>query len=159
MTLLKINGIWQLQNLSKRASGKNPIVRKVGSDATPTFLRKFRARPRLRRLVAKEPKRYPEGIQSLRAALMKGQLDKARARPSLRSEKDRRAALKNQRLERARSQITSRSGNAQEPSAPRNAPLRKTRKSKSTVTSSVEISTASNLELMRKSKPIVQHQC
>ena len=182
MTLLKIDEL-QLQILPKRASGKDPVVRRVGCDGPLGYLRKFRARPRIRSFVAKELKRYPEGTQSLRDALMKGQLDKARARRSLRSEIDHRAALKNQRLDKAkarrslrseidqrdvlktqrldkaRSQITSRSEKAQKPSAPLKPPLGKTRRSKRSITSSIEMSTASNLELTRKSKPIVQHQC
>ena len=109
--------------------------------------------------MAKESELYPEGTQTLRATLMKGQLDKAKAGHNLRSEKDQRAALKTQRLDKARSSVASRSGNAQKPSAPLEAPLGKTRKSKRSVTSSIEMSTASNLELMRKSKLIVQHQC
>ena len=159
MTLLKIDGFKQLQILPKRASRKDPVVRKVKSDRPSFILRKFRARPRLRRFVAMDSKRYPEGIKSLRAALMKGQLDKAGARHSLRSEKDQRVALKNQRLENARSRIVSHSGKAQKTSAPLKAPLGKTRTSKLSMTSSIEMSTASNLELTRKSKPIVQHQC
>lgn len=159
MTLLKIDGHWQLQISPKRASAKNPIVRKIGSDHPPKFVRKLLTRTRLRWFVAKESKRYPEGIQSLRAALMKGQLDKAKARSSLRSEKDQRAALKDQRLDKARSRIASRSGNAQKPGAPPEAPLRKPRKSRGSMTSPIEMSTASDLELMRKFKPIVQHQC
>ena len=158
-------------------------MRRVGSDGPLVYLRKFRARPRIKSFMAKEPKRYPEGIQSLRAALMKGQLnkartrrslrseidhratlknqrpDKARARRSLRSEVDQRDALKNQRLDKARSRINSRSEKAQKSSAPLKPPLGKTRKSKRSVTSSIEMSTASNLELTRKSKPILQHQC
>ena len=159
MTLLKIDGFKQLKILAKRASRKDPVVRKVKSDRLPFLLRKYRARPRLRRYVAMESKQYPEGIKSLRAALMKGHFDKAGARHSLRSEKDQRIALKNQRLEKARSRIASHSGKAQKTSAPLKAPVKKTRMSKRSMTSSIEMSTASNLELTRKSKPIVQHQC
>ena len=182
MMLLKIDEFGQLQILPKRASGKDPVVRRVGSHGPLVYLRKLRARPRIRSFLAKESKRYPEGIQSLRAALMKGQLDKARTRRSLRSEIDHRATLKkqrpdkararslraeidqpdarkNQRLDKARPHINSRSEKAQNPSAPLKSPLGKTRNSKRSVTSSIEMSTASNLELTRKSKPILQHQC
>ena len=159
MMLLKIDEFGQLQILPKRASGKDPVVRRVGSHGPLVYLRKLRARPRIRSFLAKESKRYPEGIQSLRAALMKGQLDKARTRRSLRSEIDQRDALKNQRLDKARPHINSRSEKAQNPSAPLKSPLGKTRNSKRSVTSSIEMSTASNLELTRKSKPILQHQC
>ena len=182
MTLLKIDEL-QLQILPKRASRKDSVVRRVGSDGLLGYLRKYRARLRIRGFVANESKRYPEGIQSLRDALRKGQLDKARARRSWRSETDQRAALKNQRLDKAkarrslrseidqrdvvktqrldkaRSHITSPSEKAQKPSAPLKPALGKTRKSKCSITSSIEMSTASNLELTRKSKPNVQHQC
>ena len=120
MMLLRTDGFGQLQILPKRASRKHTIVRRVGS-------------------VIKGLTRYPEGYQSLRAALTKGQVDKARARRGGRSKIDQRAALKNQRLDKATSYIN--------------------RRSKKALEQPVELSTASNLELTRKSNLIVQHQC
>ena len=157
--LLKTDGFGQLQILTKRASGEDSVFRRVGSDGPRSDVRKV-SRLRVRRLEGKKSQQYPKGIKSLRAALLKGPIDKARARRSLRSQFDQKAARKNQRLEKARSRITSPTKTAPKPLAPRlRTPFGTTRTSKSSVTSPIETSTASNLELTRKFKPIVQHQC